>query len=53
MVWATSSTLCFLVSSTMPPSLRISPPQRRDTQSTKSITLFQRAAATFSLSSLS
>ena len=50
MVCATCSTLCFSVSK-VPPSGVSSPPQRRAIQSTKSSTLVQRAAASFSLSS--
>ncbi len=50
MVCATSSTLDFSLSK-VPPSCVISPPQRRAIQSTKSSTLVQRAAASFSLSS--
>ncbi len=50
MVWATSSTL-FLSLSKVPPSCVSSPPQRLAIQSTKSITLPQRASASFGLSS--
>ncbi len=50
-VCATSSTLLRSVSTLVPPSFSISPPQRLAIQSTKSSTLLQRAAATFSLSS--
>jgi hypothetical protein len=52
MVCATCSTLWRSLS-TLLPSGAISPPQRRLIQSTKSSTLAQRAAASFSLSSLS
>ena len=50
-VCATSSTLFFSVSKVAPPSFSISPPQRFAIQSTKSSTLAQRLAASFSLSS--
>ena len=53
MVWATSITLFFSVSTVMPPSFSISPPQRLAIQSMKSRTLAQRLAAIFSLSASS
>ncbi|MCY1365882.1 hypothetical protein D9M69_527530 [compost metagenome] len=52
-VCTTSSRLLRSVSTCTPASSSILPPQRPATQSQKSITLVQRAAATFSLSSLS
>ena len=52
MVCATCSTLDFSLSKLLPPSCVISPPQRLAIQSTKSSTLVQREAASFSLSSL-
>jgi hypothetical protein len=51
MVWATSSRLFFSLAMLTPAASSISPPQRAPIQSQNSITLVQRAAATFSFSS--